>query len=214
MTKLYALPSPKNTNVERLYSDAAWLAPRGPAYDARHGFRRPAGQLGYDADIDPVEKIAAWVIANLDDAAQSRLIERLAARPAPFAQDDEAAASLDPNATRAGVNQTLERKRQLNGAQDAKRRRSTQDNARWTSALTGAFARPGSARYDQLERRKLAADAAVKELLFKRFPDISKVGVQPLETDPHARPHALGIDSRIEASLFARYPDLARIKFA
>ena len=33
MTKLYALPSPKNTNVEHLYSDAAWLAPRGPAYD-------------------------------------------------------------------------------------------------------------------------------------------------------------------------------------
>ena len=188
--------------------------PIGPAYDAKPGLRRPARRLGYDADIDPVEKIAAWVIANLDDAAQARLIERLAARPAPFAQDDEAAASLDPNATRAGVNQTLERKRQLNGAQDAKRRRITQDNARWTSALTGAFARPGSSAFDARQQREMAADAATKASLFARFPDLSRVGVQPLETDPHARPHALAIDSRIEASLFARYPDLARIKFA
>ena len=145
----------------------------------------------------------------LDIAAQSRLIELLAARPAPAADEE---ASLDPYDTRARVNQTLERKRQLNGAQDA--RRQIAADARFGSVLKSAFARPGSARYDQLERRKLAADAAVKELLFKRFPDISKVGVQPLETDPHARPHALAIDSRIEASLFARFPDLARIKFA
>jgi hypothetical protein len=78
---------------------------------------------------------------NLDDAAQKRLIEALASKPSRPAQDDEAAPSFDPNDERFGPNGTLQRKKQLNGAQDAKRRRIAQD-ARWTRTLKAAF-RPG-----------------------------------------------------------------------
>lgn len=99
----YALPSPRGTNVERLYSDAAWLAPRGGAYDAKGGLRRAT--LGYDRQPrramdtaeDPVHRIYAWVVANLDQDAQGRLMELLAAKPA--AQDDEP--DVDPYDTRA-----------------------------------------------------------------------------------------------------------------
>ena len=49
---------------------------------------------------DPVHTLFAWITAHLDDAAQSRLIELLAAKSEPFAQDNEAAPSFDPMQTK------------------------------------------------------------------------------------------------------------------
>jgi len=95
--KLIPMPSPRGTNHERLFINA----PRGGAYDAKGGLRRT--RLGYDASPetqDPVHTLFAWITAHLDDAAQSRLIELLAAKSEPFAQDNEAAPSFDPMQTK------------------------------------------------------------------------------------------------------------------
>jgi hypothetical protein len=205
-THLVPMPSPSGRNRENLYAPAAWF-PRNPtaAYDSRRG-------LDAQPESSKADQVAKRLVDTLSQdelAALGNAVCR--ARDAKYgggARDEEA--SLDPNATRQGVNGTLKQKANLNGAQDANRRRIAQD-ARWTSALTGAFARPGSKTYDQRERKKMAADAAVKKSLFERFPDIARIGVQPLETDPHARPHSMAIDSRRVASLEERYPGISRI---
>jgi hypothetical protein len=99
MPTISPLPSPRGTSHERLYilRGGARRSPTA-AYDSRG--RDPG--LAYD-DVDPVNELFGWITQNLDDAAQNRLSEMLAAKPA---QDEEAAPSLDPNATRAGVNWT------------------------------------------------------------------------------------------------------------
>ena len=226
MPLITPLPSPTGSNRELLYvikggqrssPTAAYDSLRSSAYD----------------DIDTVDQICAWVGENLGVEDQNRLVQRLAAQPAPFAQDDNPAAKvarilvnslsqdelnelgrevvkardavLDPYSTRAVP--ARERKRQLNAgsAMDAKRRRIAQDAARWTSALTGAFARPGSKTYDQRERRKIAADAATFKSLSERYPDIARLVIEAPQVDPKAGPHRLATDGKINASLDARF---------
>ena len=139
MAYIIPMPSPLGTNYERLF-----LSPlRGAAYDARGGL------LGYDkrptrdAAQDPVAVLQKWVIENLDDAAQDRLIEALASKPSRPAQDDEADPSLDPNDERFGPNGTLQRKERLNGARtrSAVGSRRTPVGLQLTSAFAGLVQR-------------------------------------------------------------------------
>jgi hypothetical protein len=204
MTYVIPMPSPRGTNHERLF-----VRPfRGPAYDARGGL------LGYDAQPPQPSKacqVADRLVSLLSQDELSELgREVIKARDAKMAaaQDEEAAASLDPYKTAAGVNWTLQRKKQLNAggsAMDEKRRRQITQDAHFGSVMKAAFARPGTATYDARERRKLAADAATTRSLAERFPGFDRIGVQPMETDPHARPHRLAIDSSINARLDALY---------
>lgn len=198
------MPSPRGTNHERLFISAH----RGPAYDARGGI------LGYDAQPMPSKacQVADRLVSLLSQDELSELgREVIKARDGKMgaAQDEEAAPSFDPNDERFGPNGTLQRKRQLNAggsAMDAKRRRRRiAQDARWTSALTQAFARPGSATYDARARRKIAADAAIMKSLEARFPDIAKIGIEARCTDPKAGPHRLATDGRINARLDALY---------
>jgi hypothetical protein len=189
MTHIIPMPSPRGTNHERLFIPSACLAPRGAAYDSRKG-------LGYDA---PMPSKAARVARLLTDIlSQDELAELgrevVKARDAKMgaAADEEAAPSFDPNDERFGPNGTLQRKRQLNAggsAMDSKRRRRLAMDAKWASALKGAFARPGSATYDQRERIKLAHDAKTMSSLAERFPDVAKIVVHAEEVDSKAGPH-------------------------
>jgi hypothetical protein len=203
MTLITPLPSPRGTNRERLYiiKGGARRSGQEAAYDERGGLLRSGN---YD-DVDPVQQIADWVTANLDDEAQARLIERLAARPAP-AQDDEP--SLDPYATRQGVNRTLERKRQLNGAQDAKRRRIAQDT-KFASVLKASF-KPGT-QAKALEGRH-AMDAAIASIVEQRL----KIKLPAIDAYGVREDARVGTSNRAttDADLFKRYPSLARIGFA
>ena len=203
MTHMIPMPSPRGTNHERLFISAH----RGPAYDARGGI------LGSDAQPMPSKacQVADRLVSLLSQDELSELgREVIKARDAKMgaAQDEEAAPSLDPNDERFCPNGTLERKRQLNAggsAMDSKRHRQIAQDAHFGSVLKSAFARPGTATYDARERRKLAADAATTRSLAERFPAFDRIGVQPMETDPHARPHRLAIDSSINARLDALY---------
>ena len=214
MTNDIAMPSPNNTNYERLF-----VRPfRGAAYDSRRG-------LGYDAQPMPsskADRVADWLTSNLTNdeqcaLAQSMVKARAARGMSGAAQDEEAAPSFDPNATRAGVNGTFEQKKRLNAggsAMDAKRRRQIAQDAHFISVLKNAFARPGSATYDARERRKIAADAATMKSLEARFPDIAKIGIAAPLTDLKARLHSMATDGRLVRSLEERYPDLKKIGFA
>ena len=191
-----------------MFVPRAWF-PRGVAYDARRG-------LGYDA---PMPSNAATVARMLTDIlSQDELTELghevVKARDCKYgaAADEEAQPSFDPNDERFGPNGTLQRKKQLNGAQDAKRRRVAQD-AHFAGVLKDAFARPGSAAFDARERRKIAADAAVDKQLSDRFPGFTRIGVAPREYDPRDRP-AIATDSARLKSLAERYPGFGSIGFA
>jgi hypothetical protein len=204
---LVAAPSPRGTNRAGMFVPRAWF-PRGVAYDARRG-------LGYDAPMQPSK--AAQVARMLTDIlSQDELAELghavCSARDAKYGAgaDEEAAPSLDPNATRQGVNGTAVRKEQL--TQDARRRRVAQD-ARFGAVLKDAFARPGSAAFDARERRKIAADAPVNKRLSDRFPGFERIGVCPMESDPRDRP-AIATDSARLKSLAERYPGFGAIGFA
>lgn len=204
MPMITPLPSPRGTNHERVFILKCG-ARRSPtaAYDSKG--RHPG--LAYD-DVDPVNELFGWITQNLDDAAQNRLIEMLASKPSRPAQDDEAAPSLDPNSTRAGVNWSLQRKRQLNAggsAMDSKRRRQIAQDAHFGSVMKAAFARPGSATYDAREKRKIAADAATMKSLEARFPHVAKITVHAETVDRNAGPHRLATDSSINARLDALY---------
>ena len=88
-----------------------------------------------------------------------------AASPRESAQDDEGR-SFDPNDERFGPNGTLQRKKQLNGAQDAKRRRIAQD-ARWTSALTRRI-RGLVQRYTTLVSAETSCRCGGQEVAYRR----------------------------------------------
>jgi hypothetical protein len=205
MPTISALPFPPETNVEKLYILRGGARRSNPkaAYDSKG--RHPG--LAYD-ETDRVGELFAWVCKNLTDDEKADLFDRLGNSPAPQAADEEAEASLDPYKTAAGVSWTSQRKRQLNAgggrAMDSKRHRIAMD-AKWVSALKGAFARPGSATYDQRERIRLAHDAKTMSSLAERFPDVVKIGVQAEERDRTAGPHRLAIDSSINARLDAVY---------
>ena len=84
------MPSPKGSNREQLYilrGGARRAKPAG-AYDEAPGER------------DPVMAIAQWVSENLSQEDQSRLLERLAMKPAQDDEDGGASPSLDPYDTR------------------------------------------------------------------------------------------------------------------
>jgi hypothetical protein len=143
METISALPSPRGTNHERLYILRGGARRSNPAaaYDAKGG--RP--RLAYDA-VDSVKQLHAWIVQNLDDAAQAQLVQALADTRRGAAQDEEAAPSLNPNATRHGVNATRQQKANL-----------TAQDARFGRVLKQAFARPGSAAFDARQRRKLGS---------------------------------------------------------
>src|ERR1700727_2469662 len=191
------MPSPNGTNFERLFISA----PRGAAYDAKRG-------LGYDAQPEPspAAKVAKILVDCLSQDELNELgHEVLKARNA----------SLDPYATRAVPASEIKRERNSGGsAMDSRRRARIAQDARWTSALTGAFARPGSAAFDARQRRELASNAAVRKSLIERFPDIARIEVHAEEVDQHSRPHSMAIDSRRVASLAERYPGFGSIGFA
>jgi len=205
MTNVIPMPSPHGTNHERLFMSPL----RGAAYDARGGL------LGYDAQPSKACQVADRLVNMLSQDELSELgREVIKARDAKRGASDEEA-SLDPNKTAAGVNWTLQRKKQLNaGAMDAKRHRQIAQDAHFGSVLKAAFARPGSGTYDARERRKIAADAATMKSLEARFPDIAKIGIEAPLTDPKARLHSLATDGRLVRSLEERYPDLKKIGFA
>src|ERR1700722_14372177 len=160
MAKIYALPSPKNTNRERLYSDAAWLAPRGAAYDSANGLQ---------PEPSPAAKVAKILVDCLSQDELNELgSEVVKARDA----------SLDPYDTRAVHASEIKRERNSGGsAMDSRRRPRIAQDAKIASVMKQAFARPGSATYDARERRKIAADAAVAKSLAERFPGIGRIEV-------------------------------------
>jgi hypothetical protein len=212
MSKLFALPSPKNTNRERLFSDAAWLAPRGPAYDNVNGLGGPASSSQPEAS--KADQVAGHIVGTLSQDELEELGRAVCkARDAKYgaAQDD---AILDPYATTAKPASAIKREKNSGGAMDSKRRKAMAADAKWTSALTGAFARPGSKTYDRIERRKIAADAAVKKSLIERYPDIARIGIEAPQVDPSAGPHSMATDGRLNRSLEERYPQLKKIGFA
>jgi hypothetical protein len=214
MPTISPLPSPHKTNHERLYILRGGARRSNPtaAYDTKG--RHP--HLAYD-EADRVGELFGWICKNLTDDEKADLFDRLGSSPAPQAADEEAEASLDPNATRAGVNWTLQRKRQLNAggsAMDSKRRRQIAQDAHFASVLTAAFARPGSRTYDSRERIKLAHDAKTMSSLAERFPDVAKIVVHAEEVDRNAGPHSMANDGRLVRSLEERYPDLKKIGFA
>ena len=85
------MPSPRATNHEKLYilQGGRRSNPRGGAYDSVGG-----------SPEDSVGQIFAWVTENLDDAAQTRLIEMLANKPARPAEDEDEPPVVDPMQTR------------------------------------------------------------------------------------------------------------------
>jgi hypothetical protein len=197
MGMISPMPSPRGTNREQLYilrGGARRSSPKG-AYDAKGGPR-----LAYD-EVDSVKQLHAWIVENLDDAAQARLVQALA-DTRRGAQDEEAAPSLNPNATRHGVNATQQRKAAL-----------TAQDARFGAVLKKAFARPGSAAFDARQRRKLAADSAIIKSLAERYPGFGKIDVAALFTDPMAR-RVVATDAAQLKSIEERYPDIAKIGFA
>ena len=195
--KLIPMPSPNGTNYERLFINAT----RGAAYDAKRG-------LGYDAQPEPSP--AAKVAKILVDCLSQDELNELG-HEVVKARD----ASLDPYATRAVPASEIKRERNSGGsAMDSRRPARIAQDARFGSALKSAFARPGSAAFDARERRKLAADTAVKKSLFERFPDVGRIVVHAEEVDRHARPHSMAIDSQRVASLAERYPGFGSIGFA
>jgi hypothetical protein len=212
MTPIIPMPSPRGTNHERLFMSPL----RGAAYDARRGI------LGYDTQPTRSKacQVADRLVSLLSQDELSELgREVIKARDCKYgaAQDQEATATLDPDATRFGPNGTVQRKAQLNAggsAMDSARRRRIAQDARWTSALTQAFARPGSPVYDARERRKLAADEATAKSLSERYPGFGAIGVQAAERDSNAGPHSMANDGRLVRSLEERYPDLKKIGFA
>jgi hypothetical protein len=210
LMKLIPMPSPRGTNHERLY-----MSPhRGAAYDARGGLLGYDKQLARDAAQDPVAVLQKWVVDNLDDDAQNRLIQALANKPSRLAQDDDAAPSFDPNASRSNVPAQAARLRAGTSAMDSNRRRQIAQDARFGAVMKAAFARPGSAAFDARQRRKLAADAATTKSLAERYPGFGAIGVQAEEKDRNAGPHSMANDGRLVRSLEERFPDIAKIKFA
>jgi hypothetical protein len=200
MAYIIPMPSPRGTNHERLY-----ISPlRGAAYDARSGLLGYDKRAARDAAQDPVAVLQKWVVENLDDDAQNRLIEALASKPSRPAQDDEAAASLDPNASRSNVPAQAARLRAGTSAMDSKRRKAMATDAKWASAMMGAVARPGSKAYDAREPRRIGSDAAVTRSLEARYPDIARIGIEAEERDRNSRPHSLATDA-VNASLDARF---------
>jgi hypothetical protein len=204
------MPSPLGTNHERLFIST----PRGPAYDSRHG------RLGYDAQ-PPASKacqLADQLVSLLSQDELSELgREVIKARDCKYgsAQDEEAPPSFDPNATKFGPNGTLVRKKALNAggsAMDSARRRQIAMDAKWASALKGAFAKGPVADYHRAKR--MAADTAAVKSLADRYPGFGAIGVQAEEVDRKAGPHSLATDGRRVASLEERYPDLKKIGFA
>jgi hypothetical protein len=141
----------------------------------------------------------------------------------PRAAYDSARGLEQPESSKAArvarmiTDATLERKRDLNAggsAMDSRRRARIAQDKKFASVLKSAFARPGTKTYDRLERRKLAADAAVTKSLEARYPDLAKIGVEAAFTDPKAGPHSMANDGRLVRSLEERYPDLKKIGFA
>jgi hypothetical protein len=190
---LVPMPSPSGHNRENLYAPAAWF-PRNPkgAYDSKNG-------LGYDAQPEPspAAKVAKILVDSLSQDELNELGHEVVK-----ARD----ASLDPYATKAVPASEIKRERNSGGsAMDSRRRARIAQDAKWASAMKGAFARPGSATYDARERRQLAADAAVKKSLAERYPGISRIEVHAEEKDRNAGPHRLATDSSINARLDALY---------
>ena len=95
MDLISPMPSPTNTNWERLFIPRGSRANPLGAYDSRRGLRG----MAFDEDgPDTVEELLRWIRVNLDDEAQGRLIEQLATKPAKAMDDDEPA--LDPTQTK------------------------------------------------------------------------------------------------------------------
>jgi hypothetical protein len=207
----HPLPSPTGRNAERLFIDAPWFN-RNPraAYDSARGLEQP--------ESSKAARVARMITDCLSrDELADLGREVVTARDAKYGSAKDEEPSHDPNATRAGVNATLERKRDLNAggsAMDSRRRARIAQDKKFASVLKSAFARPGTKTYDRLERRKLAADAAVTKSLEARYPDLAKIGVEAAFTDPKAGPHSMANDGRLVRSLEERYPDLKKIGFA
>jgi hypothetical protein len=196
------MPSPSGHNRENLYAPAAWF-PRNPkgAYDSKNG-------LGYDAQPEPspAAKVAKILVDSLSQDELNELGHEVVK-----ARD----ASLDPYATKAVPASEIKRERNSGGsAMDSRRRARIAQDAKFASVMKQAFARPGSKTYDRIERRKIAADAAVKNSLTERYPDIARIGIEAPQVDPKAGPHSMANDGRLVRSLEERYPDLKKIGFA
>ena len=189
-----------------------------------------------------MEQIVAWVIANLDDGAQGRLIEQLAARPAP-AQEDEP--SLNPAAKVAKILVDCLSQDELNelGREVVKARDASLDPYA-TRAVPASQIKlerngGGGSAMDAKRRKQVAQDAncarvmkgafrpgvTAKALERKHAMDAAvtstieqRLGIRLPEIDTYgARDDArVGTSNRVssEASLFERYPMLARVGFA
>jgi hypothetical protein len=163
MNLISAMPSPTNTNWERLFILRGSRANPLGAYDSRRSLR---GMAFDDAAPDAVEELLRWIRINLDDEAQGRLIEQLATKPANAMDDEDGAArpSLDPTQT----------KRTAPGQAKAM-------DAMVARVLAKQF--PGIEKIDvhpmeTAGRRKpaIASDSAHLKSLAERFPGIDRIG--------------------------------------
>jgi hypothetical protein len=189
----HPLPSPTGRNAERLFSDAAWLAPRGPAYDSANGLQ---------PEPSPAAKVAKILVDSLSQDELNELGHEVVK-----ARD----ASLDPYATRAVPASEVKRERNSGGsAMDARRRARIAQDAKFASAMKGAFAPGATARSIE---RKHAFDRALGSTIEQRL-GIKLPDVAPLERNPDALPHSLASDAKINASLEERFPQLKKIGFA
>jgi hypothetical protein len=204
MPMITPLSSPRGTNRERLYIDAAWLGHSGIAYDSKFGLAR-------DEQPEPskASQIAQQLVGMLSQDELTELGSEVAkARDVKYGAAKDEDPSLNPYASAKSANFTGEQKKRLNAggsAMDAKRRHRIAQDAKFASAMKAAFARPGSSAYDSRERRKIAADSATMKSLAERFPDVAKIVVHAPTVDPKAGPHSLANDSTINARLDAMY---------
>jgi hypothetical protein len=213
MPMITPLSSPRGTNRERLYIDAAWLGHSGIAYDSKFGLARDE-----QPESSKASQIAQQLVGMLSQDELTELgNEVVKARNCKYGAAKDEDPSLNPYASAKSANFTGEQKKRLNAggsAMDSARRRRIAMDAKWASALKQVFARPGSATYDQRERRKMASDAATMKSFAERFPDAAKIVVQPETVDRNAGPHSMANDGRLVRSLEERYPDLKKIGFA
>jgi hypothetical protein len=204
MPAISPLPSPRGTNHEQLYSDAAWLGRSGIAYDSKFGLAR-------DEQPEPskASQIAQQLVGMLSQDELAELgNEVVKARDCKYGAAKDEEPSLNPYASAKSANFTGEQKKRLNAggsAMDSKRRRQIAMDAKFVSVMKQVFARPGSATYDARERRKLAADAVTISSLAERFPDVAKIVVHAETADRNAGPHRLATDSSINSRLDALY---------
>jgi hypothetical protein len=168
MTKRYALSSPKNTNIERLYSDAAWLAPRGPAYDAVGGLEQ--------SEPSHAAKVARMITDCLSrDELADLGREVVKARDAKYgaAQDEEP--SLDPNASRSNVPAQAARLRAGASAVDSRRRKQVAMDSKFASVLKAAF-RPGTQARALEGKHAMDTAIALEMRLGIKLPEIDTFG--------------------------------------